>query len=484
MKKRSLLAIFMVLVLCMSMMLAGCQEDETSGGNKETVADADEKELTAQEAMDNTLAALRSDRITVPVLEDMSEKKVITVAMDGLFSNVLNLDAANRSFYDELSVGLEGQTVTGQLYCDGKDLALTCPELMGEAALGINFATFADDLKTSGLLDLLMAELGGDLSELEGVLSEYSQSLGTMNADAEEIMDILEEVAQGMQSSKADGTANIYGAEVKAVVFTYAMDKDDYKKMIDLFLDMAEEAYQADLDAMISAGTISPEEGNPYSDAKAEIDAIWGDAEMSGTMNLYANPENGCMMLMESTYTGTVEGETLEAVMTLTLGEDPAAGGKYVLALDMNLDETETIAMEMALTSTTEGSTDTTVFTFDAEVDGEKMDVMTFTAVYDYNSAAYELALEAESGKITAKGTMDSTEDKFIIIVDELEAEGETLPLGITVSVENDPDCEIPAVPAYTNALTDLGLTEMLETYLYGEYEDDTVYEGDTVYED
>ena len=486
MKKRSLLAIFMVVVLCFSMMLAGCKEEEKSSKKKSDSVTETVEKLTAGTAMSNTLDALCTMDHAVPVLEDMSEKKVITASVDGLISNVLNLDAKNLAFYDELSVTVEGETVTGHIYCDGTELAVTSTDLFGPGvAVGINFSTLLEDLETSGLLDLLESEMGAELADLEEALTQYAASAEEMNATTEKVVAALEEFTQGIEYTEAEGTANVYGAQVGAVIYTYTMDKDDYKKLMDLFLDLAEESYRAEIGKMIAQGYMTADEAedmNLFAEARDEMNAAWDDVDMSGVLKLYANPDNGCLMLIECTFIGTVEGETMDANMTLTLGEDPATSEKYVLAMDMNLDDTEILTMELALTSTTNGSVDTTTLDFDATVEGEEMDLLNFTATYDNSTSAYELAVEADGEKIAARGYMESTDDYFSITVDSLEADGETLELGFSLSIENDPNCEIPSVPEYANVLTDLGLADLLEERLYSYDDSDDYYDYDDIY--
>ena len=466
--KKHFFAIIMILVLSLSMMV-GCQKgknntdnasntDQTGSSVEETTTV--KEELTAQLAMDNTLDALFTMNYSIPVLENRNEKKVITASMDGLFTNVLNLDVANTAFYDELSVTVEGQTFNGQIYCDGKDLAITAPALLGNEAVGINFSTFMEDLEASGLLELLTAGLEDGTSVMGGALSAFSESMETMNTASEEIEKLLDEITQGMEPEKSEGTATVYGEEMDALIFTYHLDRDHLKKLFDKIVELSEKIY--------------------FTQAKEALDAAWDDMEFNCVANMYANPNNGCIMLMKLDATSIIEGENAAVSLALTLGEDPATSDKYTLTTTMEIGDTQVMNMELALSNTTENSLETTALTLNAEVEGEKMEILDFNATYDNGNNVYLLALGLDGAHYFAKGTMDSSDDKFIITLDTLEVGGETMAPGFTLSMENDPTCEIPVVPGYVNVLTDLGLADMLTQYAsYSEYDEYDEYDDE-----
>lgn len=460
MKRHSLMAVFMVFVLCLSMFLAGC-------GNK-----AEEVPLTMELAAENTANALCRDN-TPAVLKDMEEKKVITASVDGMFTNVLNMDLANTGFYDQLSLNVEGMTINANLYCDGESLAVTAPELLGDQALGINFTTLLQDLKTSGLLEMLDGESDGSMSALMQMIP-MMKNLFEENSSEEavkKVTDTLTKALEGVEETKSEGTVTVNGEEVKAVLFTYNMDKDDFKKLVEACMQIAEESYTKTVDAMVAAGVITEEElaENPYDEVRKEMESNFEKLGVDCITTFAVNPDNRCIMRMDTTFKGNSEDGKLDADLELVLGKDPAESEEITMAITGDSNDVK-MDMNLTLSSTTEGAVDTTALVFEGEVDGDPHS-MNVTNVYDNDSNAYTLTLKVDEEVFGAKGTVDSTDTKLTFTLDEIDDNGETTPVGLTVTVEDAPDCEIPAVPAYINILTETDLPGMMSMF-GGSFED------------
>lgn len=456
MKKHSILAFLLVFVMCLSMVMTGCGDSTESK----------KKEITLDQAADNTLNALFDSDCSIGAFEDMSEKKVVTISMDNLFTNVLNMDLANLSFYDDLTVTAEGQTVNLNLYCDGSDLAITAPELLGEQALGINFSTLAEDLETSGLLAALESEMGMTMSELMDILTQYEDLTSSMNPDEtmNGLFSNLTDVAKDLEETKEEGTVTVYDEEVDAIIFTYTIEKEDITKLMDALLDSVGEVYSQMADGMVSASLVPADaiESVDFAELQTQLNAAMEQIEIGGTVSMAVNPENGCIMRIDAPFSATSDSGKLDLTMELVLGKNPAETDKINLNISGVNSEGSELVMTMALNSTTSGSVDTTAFDFSFDIDGET-GALNFTSTYNNDSNDYDLSLTVDGEKVLgAKGQMESTDSKFSIRIDEVYGDGETVPLALSLSVENDPNCEIPAVPEYTNILTEMDLAGLL----------------------
>ncbi len=479
MKKHSILAFLMVFVLCLTMVMTGCQ------------ATKDEEPLTLELAANNTAEALCDFDSSVAVLENMDEKKTVTVSIEDLFTNVLKMDLSNKAFYDELNLTIEGQTANLNLYCNGTDLAVTAPEILGsDQALGVNLKTLVTDLKNSTLWESLDGD--GEVSSVWAlvmeVMDQYETIAEDLTIDEEALCEDLSKALEGMESSQEEGTATIYGETVDAVIFTYIMDEADIQAVLDVILEYSEESYDKAIDAMVNTGLVLREDieaqGNIYAEAREELDAAFETVELDGTLKISVNPENRCIMSVDAACTGTAEDSSAECTMALVFGKDPANTDKITLTLAANSDEGDTIGLEAVLSNTTEGTVDTTAFTVEVS-EGDESETLAITCIYDSDSHNYELALDVAEEHYAAYGLLENTDSKLTFTIDELEASGSTQTLGLTITVESTPDCEIPEVPEYVNILTDIDLSSMLFGYTEDEvYAEDEAYWEDESWDD
>lgn len=486
MKKYSVIALLLVFALCLTMGMTGCQKDEAK--TNENAAPVEE--LTLELAANNTVNALCSDECPVSVLENMDEKKVITIALDqeeGQLENVLNLDLPNKSFYDELSLTIDGQTVDANVYCDGKALAVTAPALLGsDQALGINFETLITDLENSTLMDALDAsEVGMILNSLEEYQGMLEGMTATANELAEKFVKDLTTLLEDKVPTKSEGSVTVYDETVEAVNFTYVIEKDLIKQALDVYMDYCADYIEQMYAPMVESGVITNEDlefmTSDIEDVTAELDAAFEKMDMECTVTVAVNPENRCIMRIDYDVSVTYEEETVDGTVAFILGKNPAESNLYTMNMNLNAPDDSALILNATLSSTTEGAVDTTTLNFDADVDGEAIKAI-LTCTYNNDSKEYKLAAEAEGETYAVTGKLENTDDKFFLSIDKLEAPDEALELGLAITIENDPDCQIPAVPAYTNVLTDMDLGALLGAS--EEYEEYPDYEEWEDYED
>lgn len=496
MKKR-FLALFLILVMCMSLALVGCGDSEdkdttNAAGNKvDDGNDIVEQPLTLDLAINNTVNALCGSDHSIPVLESFDEKKVITIEVADTVSNVLNLDAKNLSFYDELTVSAEGETVNMNFYCDGKDLAVTAPGMAnGDQAIGLSFETFMEDMESSGTMAVLeegMADIMPQLKELLAQVEDLSAATQSGADAAAQLLTDIEGALSDVEKTEETKNVSINGKDVSAVVYTYKLDNDDFKKLMNVYIDFMEGYADSIMalaspyivvqtsvldssatDSMASAESSSAADSMDMSAAfdelRTELDAVFEQITLDTTISFAVNPNNRCVMQMDTEMNMVMEGENITMDMALILGEDPAASDKYVLTMTGLEDNTEMLNAELAFETKTSGSVESTAVTFTATSEGESL-TAGYTATFDSTTKAYELKLDAMGETLcTANGKMENTDDKFLLALDSITADGETLDLGVVLSVENDPNCEIPAVPEYTNIVKEGMIKQLLES--------------------
>lgn len=462
MKRRSLLALLMVVILCMTMAMTGCKKDEA----KNPV-----EEITLEKASENTMKALFDTDCSLGVFENMDEKKTVTVALGEMFTNVLNLDLPNKSFYDQLTLTEQGQSVDFNVYCNGTDLAFSAPALLGsDQAMGVNLTTLVEDLLSSSLMDGSMegsAEVAGILKLLTEHKDAFMGVLDYLNPNGEKLQKFIQDVnavANSKAATKEEGVANINGEEVKAVIFTQTMDQEDIKKVTDITMGYYEDVFNEIMAIAIEAGMVPADiletEENPFNEIHTQMEAAFGNMKSTSTTKTYVNPDNQCIMSVETTNTTTVDETKADVTTVLVFGKDPTNSDQISMNLTSTSDGSKVTVDAVASTSTA-GAVDTSKLEVTVDMDGEKNNVV-ITNTYDRDSHGYKLTAAVDGDELVLSGKLENTDDKLAVTLDELTAEGQTQQIGLSVTVENTPDCEIPAVPEYINVLTDMDLGALL----------------------
>jgi hypothetical protein len=474
MKKR-LMALFMVLVLCMTMVLTGCKDDaktndDDKGADKKT-------EVTLDGAIEKTVnAMLGAENDSVPFLENALSEGKITIALGDQLENVLYLDSSKKAFANTLSLSAEGQKVNLGIYGKDKEIAIAAPELLGDTVYGINLSTLLTDLKGSAIWSLMGTDYDTFMSEYSDQIEQILDMTKGMDENAinkmvEDLSADISEILKDVETTTKEEEVEVYGKKVKAVVITYHMEKEDIEKLMNVMIDWMEDVMSGVMDGLETIvddsvdleGVGSVEE--MISQLRTEMETAFEDVEIEGDFYVYINAKTQYVMQMGVEVTATVEGVTGVADMAFVLGEDPTNSDKYALVMEVDANgEKQTMEISFSIDEKTEGDIKTTTFIIAADIEGEREEfVITFS--HDQKENKYELSLEVDGTEITALGKLEATDTKLHFTIDEIEADGETMPLGLAITIEASAD-GMPEMPAYSNILklSEDELMALLET--------------------
>lgn len=470
MKKR-LLALFMVLVLCMTMVLTGCK-DNNKTGDSTTPKDT---EVTLNGSIEKTFnAMLSADAGPAAVMENALNKGKVTIALGEQLKNVLYLDSSSKAFANNLSFNEGGQSVNIGIYGKDKEFAIAAPELLGDTVYGINLETLATDLKDSAIWSLMGTDYDTFMSEYSELIEQITSLLEGMDEEAvnemaDELVESISETLKDVEVTTKEEEVEIYGEKVKATVITYHMEKADIEKLMDVMIDWMEEMMTGIMDEMgdIIGESVTIEGGSSedvFEQLRAEIDTGLDGVEIEGDFYAYINSKTQYLMQMGIELTATVEGETGVIDVAFVLGKDPTKSDKFAFVMDVESDgEKRTMEVSLSIDEKTEGDVKTTTFTLAADMDGEKQEIVLAFA-HDQKKNEYKVSLNAEDTEVSLSGKLEITDSKFHFTIDEVEADDETMSLGLAITVEVGAE-GMPAMPAYTNILklSEDELTSLLE---------------------
>lgn len=458
MKKR-LLALFMVLVLCMTMVLTGCKDGEKpddSAAPKDT-------EITLNGSIEKTFSAMLGEGDdSVALMESALNKGKITIALGEQLKNVLYLDSPNKAFANTLSLAEGDQSVNIGIYGKGKEFAIAAPELLGDTVYGVNLATLATDLKNSAIWSLMGTDYDTFMSEyseqIEQIMSIFeSVDKDAANEMANKLVDDISEALKDVEVTTKEEEVEIYGEKVKATVITYHMEKTDIENLMDVMIDWMEEMMTGIMDGMGEiVGESATIEGGSIEDVfeqlRTEIDTEFDGVEIEGDFYAYINSKTQYLMQIGVEVTATVEDETGVIDMAFVLGEDPTKSDKFALVMEVESgDEKRTMEISLSVDEKTEDDVKTTTFTLAADMDGEKEELVIAFA-HNQKQNEYELSLEIDDVKVSVSGELEVSDSKLHFSIDEVEADGETMPLGLAITIEAGVE-DMPAMPSYTNVL-------------------------------
>ena len=310
----------------------------------------------------------------------------------------------------------------------GDEIVVSLPELLGDDAYGIRLSTLLEDLEDSWILDatgadsvdelleMLMDEAGVDMSMIEETLGLFSSLEDSVDTDAledsvEELLDYLGELDT---ETEKDGSS---------YDITTTVTGEDVAEMMVIYVDIIEAIYGGMLEQM------GMDFDDLYGDLEDSMDEI-RDSEGKLVLN-HRIAKNGKLEGMNFTI---IEEDGDESVLEISFTDDDGIGFEIVV-------DGDTVAELVPATGTSEG------FTFTA-MDGEG--VLVFE-----RSKSGELVISAEAdGDVVFElnGKLDYSDDKFELTVDTVEADGDEMEIGVTVSAEAGG--KVKAVPDYVNLVS------------------------------
>lgn len=456
-KKRSFLAILLVIVMCFALVLTGCNQAGNQGKSDNDKSSKDKETTSNQvvDSIDKTLGALLGKDNVSDVIEQAFEGGKVTVEIDGMLENVLYMDAEGGRFADVLKIENQGQTIDLNLYLDGGELAVEFPMLLGEQAYGINFGTLEQDLKNSEIWSLLGTSFEEVQSQLGFDIGQILDSLeGSMDA-VSDMSDVLVDALNGIETTQEEGTVTINGTEVKAINIKCHVTSQDIYEMAEAILNESEKMMKDMMESVAGAMGVDPEQamGQMNMDQiRQELKKMLDELNIQGDLVVSISPDTQYIMCVTADVSSTIDGETFAIDMDLVLGADPAKSDKYTFSLMMTAGgQTSGITAELA--RSTNGSVDTTAIKINAVEDGETEEIMTGKLSYDNSNGAYELSLTADGDTMAFTGKFLQTDDKLDFSLDTMTMDGQTQKIGLRVCVESISSSEMPKMPSYKNIL-------------------------------
>lgn len=485
-KKLSFFARLLVIVMCLALVLAGCNSAGNTGteGDKGGASKPKTPQAQLSQSADKTIGAIMGGDSALNVLSDALDRGKITISVMGMVENVLYIDSDNGYFADFLSANIDGVELEASAYLKDSAIALAIPALLGDETYGVNLDTLVSDLKSSAIWSMMgvsyeefESQTSVDLEAVMDVLTDTLDSVG-------ELEKVVEDAAKNIKVESAEGKATIYGVEEDAIIITTTMNTDDIKAMMDAYIDWMETAAKdmvADLSEAMGGVDLDSrmELSDSIASMREELDYAFEEANLDFVITTNINPSTNYIMSCIVDVTGTVDGEAGNIHGELVLGIDPTTSGKYTFTVSVGAEDEDSSVMEIVLDRDLGESKD--VYTLNASMTeyGETYDVFSGSFTYDKESHDFELSVEADGDEIGVSGKFYCDKDSLELSIDTIESYGEEMEVDVSILIEAISASEMPDMPKYTNILkmsesdlTDLimNISELLSGESYDDY--------------
>lgn len=468
MKKRSVLALLLALLLCFSLVLTGCKDGSDAGSNpEEKTPQTPVAQLTY--SADKTVGAVLNSGMASSVFEDALKKGKITVEYQDILENILYIDSSNTYIADFLKLDLDGQEIEGEVYLKKGVLAVLLPEFLGEDALGLDLNTFAEDLENSPIWNLLGVSYEDLVDVYELDVDKLMDALLTSVDTVAALETAVKEASKDVQISSEEKKVTVGGEEVDAIVVTVKLTSADVEKMVLSYMDWLKDNSTDILDKVNDAiGSVDLNDmvniEDSYDQYIDDIKDAFGDIDLTFDCVVNINADTEYMMTMDVNVSGKVDGEEGALRMNLDLGKDPSKSNAYKMTIVGESDGEVQGQIDLSLTKTTNGTTTETKLEVTMTEDGETENVFAASLGYDSASSQYTLNLEMDGETVQITGTFQYTEKVFELSVEGIStSQGDVSTLeGLLVRIEAVD--QIPDMPAFKNILkmTEDELTELL----------------------
>lgn len=449
-KKFSILAVLLVIVMCLSMVLAGCSPAaKDDDGAKEKKPKTPEAQLTS--SMEKTMSAMLGSEAGLGSIGGaLKEQSKITIEVEDQFENVLYLDLKNSYIADFLSFETYDGEQELSVFLKDTALALAYPAILGDDAYGVDFDTLETDLKNSDIWDAMgvsyeevVSDPGMDVGDMTNTLVDVLDSLGKLE-------DVMEEAAKDIKVDATKGKATIDGEEVEATVITVHMTSNDVKKILIAYVDWAE-GYLDRVDE--DMGETDVDLDSALDDYRTEIEESFSEVDLTLDATVYIDPTTEYMMSCTAELAGTMNGSEGSATMDLVLGKDPATSKKYTF--DMTVTSEEDDENKLSAVLSRDLDQDVQVSELNVTVTEADGDERTFGAKleYDTKNYDYEVTVDDDGTEYSAEGKFQLTEDVIEFSVDEYNDGYWQQSVGLRIRIEAIGQKDMPEMPAFTNIL-------------------------------
>lgn len=485
MKKYSLLARLMVLVLCFALVFSGCggaPETSDEGDTDETTTAPTEAPTTPADVLgdaidktfgddDETEPSNSKEDATTPPPSDPFDPTVpeeplspgkFTFEMMNMLTNVIYFDPENSVCVNEFDLDLFIEQFNFVIYSEDNKIAVSSPDLFGVDVYGVDFSTLLEDLPDSAIWDLAGTSYDsflGDLGLEEKDLGELLEIGGSSLELALTLEDAVNEAMSHIDATSKEETVLIHGKDVPATVLTFTLTSDDAHEIAKIMLDWYEEALalsNEELAAVLEGTELEYllESDIPFDDIRQEMEEIFGQLDLTMVLHANVHTESGYLMSIGLDVGGTVaDGPEVTIYGDLVLGEDPTTSELYTLELGAFNSEGMQGAIRAELECVRGNVVDNYGLTLVTIYNEEENVLATAALAYNSETYAYELAVTAAGYAFTATGTFRVEEELFDLTVDTIESGSDFVALDLHIRYETVEADEIPEMPAYTNVL-------------------------------
>ncbi len=428
-----LFAILMMLLLCTAL-LASCGDALSV---KEVEADPYGAIMAASQKQVDAMADLLSgpEATLQKLAEGVSTYEVELSIPDAAdISLEVVADAKTGAFSGEAAVGAQGVSVTGEIWGDKNQFALSVPMLLGSDAYGVKFDTFMEDLENSSTLaafGLSWADLKDQLGvDLDGIMDGLS---------ADKIKTAVETYQAEAEAVLKDKAPVVAEDENGVITVTYTLTRDDIAKYGELATDMVKD---------LMGGLLDPSE---LEDGLVEMPG-------SATYIYYLDKKSGDLTKVDIDMDG--------AKGTVTYSTDSAKPLDMAFDITVPVDGDVTGTVKGSLREVAEEGKSGLIIDFETSIDGETMP-MTMSCICNDADGKYELKLAIEGeGEMVIGGELTYTETSIRFTVDKINIPGEEINIG-ELSITAEVGGTVEALPTYKNILnlTTADLTAILENF-------------------
>lgn len=500
MKKHSVLALLLVVLMCISLVFAGCQDSGKTGDDDKNTTNSGEdtfKDPNDQvaNAIEKTVSALVNADGVGDILSDAVNGGKITLEAAGMVENVLYMDAKGNRYADVLTIGADGVYTDFEVYLQDNKLAISAPVVFGEAVYGVDLNTAMTDLETAELwaamgttYDEFKAQAGIDPDAIMDALDQYMDA--TENA-GEAIMECLKDV----EVTREEGEVTVNGEKVKAVNVKYHVTSEDLLAVLNACLDETEKSMDALKESFTNIlGDEAMDEIMSNMDmesARQEMADAFETVDLEGDLVVSINPKTQYIMSVSMDISGTVDGEEGAIDIDLVLGVDPTKTDKVSLSLLAEADG-ERSGYTVEAVRTIDDTMEKLTVSFNEVWDDEIDTVATVEMTYHSSNGAYAVVLSDEYETITINGICKLSDDKLEFslenVINAYDDYEDAVEIDLRLVVELIDASEIPEMPAMKNVLklTADEWTELIGSF-QGTAEPDDSYDdfyGDDYYEE
>lgn len=429
-------SLLMMLLLCTAL-LASCGDalsvKKVEADPYGAIMDASQKQIDAMAEM------LSGPEATLKKLaEGVSTYEAELSVPDAAKINLeVVADAKTGAFSGEAAVGAQGVSVTGEIWGDKNQFALSVPMLLGDGTYGVKFDTFAEDLENSSTLaafGLSWADLKAQLGlDLENMLDKATDS------DFQAVLEQYQAECEAIMKEMAPVVAEETVGDVETVTVTYTYTKETFVK----FGEAMDKYLRAILGDLVDM---------------AEIDMDLENMPQSGTYKYYLVKKTGDVQKIEMDMDG-MKG-------TVNYSTDAAK--------PLDMDFYITTSVEGGLTGTIKGSLREVaeegksgiVMDVETSIDGETMPLV-LSFIRNDADGKYEMKLAIEGeGEMVIGGELTYTETEVRFTVDKVSIPGESMD-GFRLTASARAGGTVEALPAYKNVLnlTNEDLVAILENF-------------------